>query len=60
MKLKKFDIVDVITSPRQEEQNKATVLSLTEFEGEEAAIIRYHNNSCKEQKILTRYMKKIT
>lgn len=56
--LKKFDIVDVTTSPRQEEANLATVLELTDFEGEDAAVIQYHYNSCGEQTVCVAFMEK--
>jgi hypothetical protein len=54
--IEKFDIVSVVTNKRQEGEALATVLALTTFEGEEAAVIQYHFNSCPEQKICTRFM----
>lgn len=54
--LRVFDIVDVVTDPRQEEVYKATVLELTEFEGEEAVVIQYHHLSCQPQTIVTKYV----
>lgn len=57
--LKKFDIVNVVTDPRQEEEKLATVLSLTTFQGEDAAVVQYHYNSCPEQTICTQYMEKV-
>lgn len=56
--LKKFDIVDVTTSPRQQEAKLATVLELTDYRGEDAAIIQYHFNSCSEQKVCVAFMEK--
>lgn len=56
--LKKYDIVDIVTDPRQEEISIATVLELTTFEGEDAARIQYHYNSCEDMVICTRYMRK--
>lgn len=56
--LKVFDIVEVVTNPRQEDVELATVLELTEFEGEPAAVIQYHYNSCSEQTVCTAYIKK--
>ena len=58
-KFKIFDIVSVVTNPRQEQPENATILALTDFEGEEAAVIQYHYNSCSEQTVATRYMKKV-
>jgi len=57
MDIKKFDIVEVVTNKRQEDTPLATVLRIVEFEGEEAAIIQYHYNSCSEQTVCTKYMK---
>ena len=58
-KFKRFDIVSVVTNPRQEEPENATILTLTEFEGEEAAVIQYHYNSRAEQTVQTKYMIKV-
>jgi hypothetical protein len=55
--IKKFDIVSVVTNKRQEGEGLATVLGLTTFEGEEAAIIQYHFNNCPAQQVCTRFMK---
>jgi hypothetical protein len=55
--IKKFDIVSVVTNKRQEGEGLATVLGLTTFDGEEAAIIQYHFNSCPAQQVCTRFMK---
>jgi len=55
--IKVFDIVEVVTDKRQEEPSLATVLELTEFEGDPAAIIQYHYNSCGPQMVCTQYMK---
>jgi hypothetical protein len=54
--IKKFDIVSVVTNTRQEGEGLATVLGFTTFEGEEAAIIQYHFNSCPAQLVCTRFM----
>lgn len=56
--LRKFDVVEVVTSRYQEEPNFATILELTEYHGEDAAIIQYHNNSCAPQKVCVQYMEK--
>jgi hypothetical protein len=58
MNIEVFDIVEVVTNPRQEDVKLATVLQLTDFEGEPAAVIQYHYNSCSEQTVSTAYMKK--
>lgn len=55
--LRRLDIVEVVTNKRQEDQELATILELTEFAGEEAALIQYHYNSCDPQTVCTKYMK---
>ena len=55
--MERFDIVSVVTDKRQEEDKFATVLEISEFEGEEAALIQYHYNSCRPQLVCTKYMK---
>lgn len=55
--LREFDIVEVITDPRQDEQTLATILDITEFAGEEAALIQYHYNECAPQTVCTKYMR---
>jgi hypothetical protein len=56
--LKVFDIVEVVINPRQEEASFATVLELTDYRGEDAALIQYHNNSCGPQKVCVAFMNK--
>jgi hypothetical protein len=53
---KKFDIVEVVTDKRQEGKQLATILKLTTFEGQEAAVIQYHYNSCTAQQVCTKFM----